>query len=416
MNPLLTLATALSSIGLNKLRAGLTLLGVVIGVSSVIALLAIGRGAQQQVTSRIQGLGTNLLFVRPGATQTGGVFQAFGSGTTLTLGDATALLDPEYAPSVLRVAPQTQVGVQVVALGNNAFTQALGVTHDYAEVRNLKITSGRNISPADVASRSEVVVLGTRIKETLFGQRDPTDSTIRLRGRQFTVVGVLASRGGAALGNEDDQVLVPITTAYYRLSGTRTAQGDVSVQTINVQAVSESALDDATRELSTLLRIRHRLAATDENDFTVTSQEETLQTLEETTNTFVVFLGTIAGISLLVGGIGIMNIMLVSVTERTREIGIRRAVGAKRRDILLQFVSEATLLSVGGGLVGVASGIGLARLIDGKSLGTQTFQTVINSDVAVLALLVSAGIGLFFGIYPALRASRLDPIEALRHE
>jgi putative ABC transport system permease protein len=389
---------------------------VVIGVASVISLMSIGRGAQQQVTERIQGLGTNLLFVRPGASQQGGVFLGLGSATSLTLGDALAISDPAYASAVLKTAPQTSAGVQIVANGENAFTQAVGVTADYVEVRNLKLASGRNIATPDVLNRKEVVVLGSRISETLFGLRDPVGQPVRLRGRKFTVVGVLASRGGSALGNEDDQVLVPITTAYYRLSGSRTAQGDVTVQTINVQARDEALLDEATQQVSTLLRIRHRLAPGEDDDFTVTSQQETVETLNETTETFVVFLGAIAGISLLVGGIGIMNIMLVSVTERTREIGVRRAVGAKRKDVLLQFLTEATLLSIGGGLLGVAAGMGLARLLDGKSFGGQSFQTALSGDVALLALLVSAAIGLFFGIYPAIRASRLDPITALRHE
>jgi putative ABC transport system permease protein len=230
------------------------------------------------------------------------------------------------------------------------------------------------------------------------------------------VVGVLEPRGGSALGLEDNQVLVPITTAYYRLSGGRTSQGDVTVQAINVQVQDGAGLEDAVREVTGLLRVRHRLAAGDDDDFTVTSQEETIETLNETTSTFVVFLGAIASISLVVGGIGIMNIMLVSVTERTREIGIRRAVGARRRDVLSQFLTEATLLSAGGGLLGVAAGAGLSRLLDGRAFGDQEFQTVFSGDIMALALLVSAAIGLFFGLYPAVRASRLDPIQALRHE
>ena len=414
MSPLLVLFTAVSSLGANKMRAGLTLLGIVIGVASVIALMAIGRGAQKSVTQRIEGLGTNLLFVQPGATSEGGIFFGLGSATTLTLEDAAALEDPVFAPAVLKTAPETQVSAQLKAGSKNTRSQILGVTSSYLEVRDYSLQSGRGVSPADVLNRSEVAVLGTGVAETLFGAVDPVGAEMRINGRLFTVVGVLESRGGSAMGNEDDRVLVPVTTAYYRLSTRRTAQGDVNVQSINVQAVDAASMEDAAAQIGTVLRLRHRLAAGEDDDFTVTSQEETIATLEETTQTFVVFLGAIAGISLLVGGIGIMNIMLVSVTERTGEIGIRRALGAKQRDITLQFVTEATLLSIGGGLIGVATGAGIALAIDGRTLGGQTFYTVLTTETAVLALLVSAAIGLFFGIYPALRAARLNPIDALR--
>ena len=296
----------------------------------------------------------------------------------------------------------------------NTFTQVVGVTPEYQFVRNFPVGSGQFVSPAHVTNRSVVAVLGSRVAETLFGFRDPVGQTVRINGRQFTVIGVLESQGGGALGLFDDQVLVPITTAYYRLASQRTNQGGVSVQTVNVQVKQGGAMDDALQEIATVLRLRHRI--TDEDDFTISSQQETIETLEETTNTFVVFLGAIAGISLLVGGIGIMNIMLVSVTERTREIGVRKAMGAKRRDILLQFVSEATLLSLGGGGVGVLLGLALSRLLDGWSLGGQALQTAFSGDIAILALVVSAAIGLFFGIYPATRAARLHPIEALRYE
>ncbi|NQU96331.1 MAG: ABC transporter permease, partial [Chloroflexi bacterium] len=311
-------------------------------------------------------------------------------------------------------APETQLGAQVKAGSKNARTRVLGITSSYLDVRNYSLHSGRGVSPADVLNRSEVAVLGSRVAQTLFGVMDPVGAEVRINGRLFTVVGVLESRGGSALGIEDDQVLVPITTAHYRLSTRRTAQGDVNVQSINVQAVNAASMEDAAAQIGTVLWLRHRLGADDEDDFTVTSQQETIETLEETTQTFVIFLGAIAGISLLVGGIGIMNIMLVSVTERTGEIGIRRALGAKQRDITLQFVTEATLLSIGGGLIGVATGAGIALAIDGRTLGGQTFYTVLTTDTAVLALLVSAAIGLFFGIYPALRAARLNPIDALR--
>ncbi|MCI0821313.1 MAG: ABC transporter permease, partial [Chloroflexi bacterium] len=348
MSPLTTLRTALSSIGANKLRAGLTLLGIVIGVAAVISLMSIGRGAQAAITERLEALGTNLLFVQPGAASQGNVFFGQGSASTLTLEDANALLDPVFAPSVAAVAPELRSNGQVVAGRENTFTQVIGVTPSYPAVRNVEIGSGDFISRGHVDNRSEVVVLGSGVSETLFGFRDPVGQTVRIDGRRFEVIGVLESQGGGAFGSFDDQVLVPITTAYYRLGAQRTPQGGVTVQTISVQVKSADSMDSAVREIGTVLRLRHRI--TGEDDFTINSQQETIEALEETTNTFVVFLGAIASISLLVGGIGIMNIMLVSVTERTREIGIRKAMGAKRKDIMLQFVTEATLLSLGGGL------------------------------------------------------------------
>ena len=403
MNLIGTLQTAFSSLWSNKLRAGLTVLGVVIGVAAVISLMSIGRGAQEAVTSRIQSLGTNLLFVRPDS-----------GASTLTLEDANALLDPVFTPDVAAVAPELSTTGLVVAGRENTRTQIVGVTPEYESVRNFSVGSGQFISAGQVENRSEVAVLGSQVSETLYGLRDPVGQAIRINGRQFTIIGVLESRGGTALGNQDNQVLVPITTAYYRLASQRTTQGDISVQSINVQVKSEGAIDDALQQISTVLRLRHRI--TGENDFIITSQQDTIETLEETTETFVVFLGAIAGISLLVGGIGIMNIMLVSVTERTREIGIRKAVGAKRRNILFQFVAEATLLSLGGGGIGVLVGLVLSELLDGRTLGGQSFQTAFSGDIAVLALLVSVAIGLFFGIYPAMRAARLHPIDALRYE
>jgi putative ABC transport system permease protein len=414
MSALATLLTALSSLGANKLRAGLTLLGIVIGVTSVISLMAIGKGAQESITSRIESLGTNLLFVRPGATTQGGISSGLGSAGTLTMDDAYALLDPIFAPSVAAVAPEISTSGQIVAGRENTFSQIVGVTPEYEFVRNFPVESGQFISNGQVNNISQVVVLGSRVSESLFGFRDPVGQHVRISGRQFEVVGVLESQGGSALGNFDDRVLVPITTAYFRLESQRTTQGGVSVQTVNVEVRSGDDMDSALQEIATVLRLRHRI--TGEDDFTVSSQQETIDTLEETTNTFVIFLGAIASISLLVGGIGIMNIMLVSVTERTREIGIRKAMGAKRRDILFQFVSEATLLSLSGGGLGVALGFAVSKMLDGRSLGGQSFQTAFSGDIAILALVVSGAIGLFFGIYPAMRAARLHPIEALRSE
>jgi len=410
----LVLITAISSLAANKLRAGLTLLGIVIGVAAVISLLSIGRGAQDAITERIQTLGTNLLFIRPGGTTQGGVFGGQGSASTLTLEDAFALQDAVMAPSVKAVAPELGTSGQIVAGRENTFTQITGVTPEYQFVRESTVASGQFITRTHVDRSSQVAVLGSSVAEDLFGFRDPVGQPVRVNGRQFIVVGVLESKGGGFFGSFDDQVVVPITTVYNRLSSSRTAQGGVSVQTINVQVNDVGSMDDAMNEVSTVLRIRRRI--TGDDDFTVSSQQETIETLEETTNTFIVFLGAIAGISLLVGGIGIMNIMLVSVTERTREIGIRKAMGAKRRDIMLQFLSEASLLSLGGGGLGLALGALLSWFLNDRTLGGQSFQTSFSGDFAVLALVVGAGIGLFFGIYPAMRAAKLHPIDALRYE
>lgn len=414
MNILDILRTTFGELKGNKLRTGLTLLGIIIGVTAVIALMSIGRGAQQLVTANIASLGTNLLFVRPGSTVEAGVRGGLGTAATLTMEDAYSLLDPARSPSIEAVAPELQTTAQVVAGRLNTRTRIIGVTPEYQSVRNYTIASGQFISPAHVQNSSLVAVLGSNVAATLFGLRDPTGQPIRITGRPYTVIGVLQSKGGGALGLQDDQVLVPLTTAFYRLTSQRTAGGLVTVQAINVQVRDSKEMDSAVQEIAGVLRLRHRITADD--DFTIASQQETIQTLEETTGVFVWFLGAIAGISLLVGGIGIMNIMLVSVTERTREIGIRKAVGARRIHILVQFLAEATCLSVAGGGLGVFFGWLASRFLQGMSLGTQTFHTAFNGDIALIALLVSIAIGLFFGVYPAARASRLHPIEALRYE
>lgn len=403
MTPLETIKTAISSLGANKLRSGLALLGIVIGVTAVITLMSIGRGTTEQITGIIQGLGTNLLFVQPE-----------GDGAQLTLGDADALVDPVYAPTVLAAAPEIRTFATLSAGRENTSAQVVGVTPEYLSARNLSLASGMSIKGPHVDNRDEVIVLGSNVAEQLFQNRDPVGEYVRLNARRFRVIGLLESQGGGGFGTFDTQVLIPITTAYYRLSGERTTTGDVAVNLINVQVRDLDEIDRSIEETSGVLRLRHRI--TEEDDFTVSSQQSAIETLEETTNTLVVFLGVIAGISLLVGGIGIMNIMLVSVTERTREIGIRRAMGAKQRDILFQFVAEAAALSIGGGLLGVGLGFWMSNALDGRTLGTQTFTTSFGTEFAALALVVSAGIGLFFGIYPAIRASRLHPIDALRYE
>ena len=415
MNALIIIRTAISSLGANKLRAGLTLLGIVIGVAAVITLMSIGRGVQATITERIQALGTNLLFVRPGETSSRGVGGGQGSASSLTIEDAYALSESEFTPSIAAVAPELGSSAQVVAGRKNTFANIIGVTPEYEEVRNAPVEFGQFISQGHVDRNATVAVLGYQVAQDLYGFRSPIGQPIRISGRQFEVIGVLEEQGGSSFFSFDDRIMVPITAAYYRLASSRTTQGGISVQTINVKTQGVQAMDSALAEVATILRLRHRI--TGEDDFTVTSQQETIEALEEATNAFVFFLGAIAGISLLVGGIGIMNIMLVSVTERTREIGIRKAMGAKRRDILLQFVSEATLLSLGGGGVGLLLGWVLSNLLDDRAIiGTSPTQTAFSFDIAVLALAVSAAIGLFFGIYPAMRAASLHPIDALRHE
>jgi putative ABC transport system permease protein len=415
MNVTRTVHTAITAITANKMRSTLTVLGVIIGVTAVISLMSIGRGSQAAITANIESLGTNLLFVSPGASVEQGVRGAQGSATSLTLEDAEALVDPYLAPSVAAVAPQVSAFAQIVVGGENAFAQVVGVTPEYESVRNVPVAVGSFISSYDVDRRSLVVVLGSNIAETLFGETNPVGQTVKISSRQFTVVGVLQSKGSTGFGSTDDMIIAPITTVQYRLSSQRTASGERTIQTINVQVVSADETDNAIEQITAILRERHRIEG-DEDDFTITSQQETVEALEESTQVWVVFLGAIAGISLLVGGIGIMNIMLVSVTERTREIGIRKAVGAKQRDILFQFLVEAALLSLTGGGIGVLVGWGISHFISGLNLGGTTITTVMSADIVILAVTVSAAIGIVFGLYPAYRAARLNPIEALRYE
>ena len=416
MNAALLLSTALNSVSANKLRAGLTLLGIVIGVSSVIAMMAVGRGAQVSVTSRISDLGTDLITVRPGSEALR--FAFFGGGGTsdvLSLEDALALKDDVFAPDVRLVAPENSFSGSATVGSENTFVSGVGVTAEYLEARNLTIASGRNISNVDVENISLVAVLGSETSTTLFGPRNPVGSTIKISGREFTVIGVMESQEGTIF-NPDNSVLVPITTAHYRLNNGKGLFDSIAVSSINVLASSEDTVDDARLDISTVLRLRHELDTDDEDDFLITTQQDTIETLEGTQGTFVILLGSIAGISLLVGGIGVMNIMLVSVTERTREIGIRRAVGAKRRDILLQFVTEAILMTFAGGILGVLVGWAIAYFGNGATVDGDIIETVIETHIAVIALAVSVAVGLFFGIYPAVRAASLNPIEALRHE
>ena len=409
-----SLAAALRSLRANKVRSALTMLGIIIGVAAVIAMLAIGRGAQDAVTDQIQSMGTNLIFVFPGAAQQGGVRQAAGSAQTLTYDDALAIANRDDCPSVVAVAPEFQMGGQVVYQGQNVNSRIVGVTDAYATVRNYEVADGEFITPAHVTGRSVVAVLGANVAYRLFGDESPIDQSIRINNITFKVIGVLASKGGTGFGSQDDQVLIPLTTAQTRM-GRRFYRGSVVVSTISVQAISERAVDQAIEEISQVLRQRHRILFDD--DFQVLSQNDILSIANQITGILTAFLGGIAAISLLVGGIGIMNIMLVSVTERTREIGIRKAVGAKRRDILAQFLTEATMLSVLGGLLGILAGWGISGIVSRVVTSTGTpLASRLTLDAVLLATGFSVAVGLFFGIYPAARAAALHPIEALRYE
>jgi len=409
-----SIRVATRSLGANKLRSALTMLGIVIGVAAVVTLVAIGRGTQEAVTSQIQSIGTNVLFVRPGAAQMGGVRAEAGSAQTLTYEDALALADPANAPAVALVAPEVNIFGQAVYQNQNTRTRITGVTPEYSAVRNASVADGEFINPSQVTARSTVAVLGANVASTLFGDTEPVGQTIRINNVSFRVIGVLQAKGGTGFGNQDDVILVPLTTAQTRLYRGTQVGGSASVNQINVQVVDARSIDQAIQEISTICRERHHILYDD--DFQVQSQQDILNSLTQVTGVFTLFLGFIAAISLVVGGIGIMNIMLVSVTERTREIGIRKAVGARRSDILSQFLTEATILSVVGGVIGVVISLLLARLISGQQLGTMSLRPVITLDSILLAVTFSIAVGLFFGIYPATRAAALNPIEALRYE
>jgi len=405
--------TALDSLTANKLRAGLTILGIVIGVAAVIALVSIGRGAQAQITSRIESNGTNLVFVRPGSIQEGGVAAGAGSAATLTQDDADALAS---APSVVGVAPQVNGRAQVVYLGQNTNTSLVGVTPDYQTVHDLQVEEGEFISQENVDARSLVIVLGSSVANTLFGGAGgAVGQTLRLNGQPLRVIGVLTSKGGSGFGNQDDQVLVPLTTAQTRLIGNSRFRGANVISQISVQAASAGEVQTAMNGITEILRERHQTSS-GTDDFTVQNQQDLLATATQVTDTLTVFLGGIAAISLLVGGIGIMNIMLVSVTERTREIGVRKAIGARRRDILYQFLVESAVLSLVGGLIGIAIGWLISQLMGRVQLGGSAITPVVGLDSILLATGFSIAVGLFFGIYPATRAASLEPVEALRYE
>jgi putative ABC transport system permease protein len=399
---------ALESLSANKMRSGLTILGIVIGVAAVIAMISIGRGAENTITGSIQGIGTNLLFVFRGGSED------VRNPKPITLGDADAIADTFSAPSVAAVAPVLQGSGTVSFGGETKVTQISGVTPSYAPVRNINITEGDFIREEHLLGQASVVLLGPDVAESLFGRTEGLEGeTIRIEGQPFRVLGILESRGGSGFSNEDDQILVPLTTAQTRLL--RRATRD-RVDLLLVQAASAQSVPQAAEEIAQILRSRHRTAI-GADDFTLLTQQDFLDTASTITSVLTIFLGGIAAISLLVGGIGIMNIMLVSVTERTREIGLRKALGARRMDILTQFLTESSVLSLIGGVIGIALGWAISFAVGQIAAANNAdINPAIGLDTILMATLFSTAVGLFFGLYPANRAASLEPVEALRYE
>ena len=408
------LQVALESIVAHKMRAILTMLGIIIGVAAVLTTMGIGRGASASITESIESQGTNLLSISPGASFSGGVSSGGGSAVTLTIGDADELMDKTLHPAIEYVAPVYNSRSQLVYGDANSNNQINGVTDIYATVRNLSVASGRFLTSEDVTAKSNVVVLGSELAGDLFEGENPVGLTVRIGGQPFQVIGVLEESGGFGPSSPDTQAFVPIGVAQGRLFSADRYRGEYIVSDISVQVVNAEQVEAAKLQIEATLRLRHNLTADEDNDFYVFDQASLLETVATVTQTLTIFLGSIGAISLLVGGIGIMNIMLVSVTERTREIGLRKAVGAHDSDILLQFLVEALVLCFIGGLIGVGLSYGLGALL--AQIPSFTFRVVIAPDSLALALGFSLVAGLVFGIYPAMRATQLDPIEALRTE
>jgi putative ABC transport system permease protein len=406
----------LSSLRANKLRTGLTMLGIVIGVAAVISMLSIGQGAQNSISASINSIGTNLLFLSAGSRPTfggGGGFNFTRNVKSLTMADAQALMDPYQAPSVQAVAPVLQGEISVAANGQTTTTTVYGVTTSYFSIRNETVSEGALFNDQQVNTHARVAIIGTDLSTTLWGQTTGlTGKTILINSQTFTIIGVLTSKGGTAAGSADNQIIIPLTTARDRVI----MRPGTNVDSIYIQATNANTVSEANTQISDIMRLRHHVAV-DKEDFTVTNQQDLLNTASSITGILSTFLGGIAAISLLVGGIGIMNIMLVSVAERTREIGLRKAVGARNRDILTQFLAESSFLSLLGGLLGIVLGW-LISVIIGKiatALGT-ALNPAVSINAILLATLFSIAVGLFFGIYPARRAASLEPVEALRSE
>jgi len=399
----------------NRLRSSLTMLGILIGVAAVILLVAVGNGASVQINNQIQALGANVIFVYPSnAKGTGGVSQGFGTSQTLTMADVDAINSKQQDPDVVDAVPIAQTGGQITYANQNYFAPTTGTSVDFPQVRDYQIAEGSFFTQDDVAAQHRVVVLGQTVVTSLFGNTDPVGQTIKISRQSFRVIGVFAAKGGTGLGSQDNVVVAPITTVWAYLSGAR----GKNISQIVISASSPSTVTQAETEITAILLQRHQISDPSLADFQLQSQQDILNQANSIATALTLVLGAIAGISLVVGGIGIMNIMLVTVTERTREIGIRKAIGARWRDVLMQFLIEAMFLSGLGGALGIALGAALAleapRI---PAIASSSFPPpVVSVPSVLLAFGVSVGIGLFFGIYPANRAARLHPIEALRHE
>jgi putative ABC transport system permease protein len=401
---------AFRALRMNKLRSGLTMLGIIIGVAAVIATVAIGSGATQRIQEQIASVGSNLIIILPGSTTSSGLRMGSGNAVTLTEADAKDLI--AQCPDIALATPTVRGGAQVVFENNNWATIVFGTTPDYLLIRELSVADGAAFSQQDVIGATKVALLGKTVVNNLFGDADPIGQTIRIKQVPFTVVGVLAPKGQSSTGqDQDDVILLPISTAKRKVIGIKQANAD-AVDVIMMQAKSSNQMQAAQDEAQALLRQRHHLTATEVDDFSILNLQEIFAAQEASSSIMSLMLAGVASVSLIVGGIGIMNIMLVSVRERTREIGLRQAVGAKVRDVLTQFLVEAVTLSIAGGFIGILLGIGASAVIS-RLAG---WNTVVGPGAVALAVFFSALVGIGFGYYPARKAAYLDPIEALRSE
>ena len=401
---------AFRALQINKMRSALTMLGIIIGVGAVIAMVAVGAGASERIKDQIASIGSNVIMVMPGSITASGIRLGSGFATTLTMDDAKAI--GRDCPSVQAVAPTSRAGAQVVYGNNNWATSIQGTTPDYLLIRDVGIQSGAPFTQQDVDADAKMALVGQTVVDNLFNGEDPVGQVIRIKHVPFTVVGTLVPKGQSPTGqDQDDLIIVPITTAQKKIIGVNQARAN-SVGSLIVQARGPQAIQSAQNEMRSVLRQRHRLQATQDDDFTIRNLEEVFKAQETSSHVMSILLAAIASVSLIVGGIGIMNIMLVSVTERTREIGLRQAVGAKTKDILTQFLVEAVTLSVLGGIVGIILGIIASKLISIFA----DWSTLVSPAAILLAFVFSALVGVFFGFYPARKAALLDPIDALRYE